>query len=109
MPKQLQPYKAYFKIQSKLGILVGTTKAYWDIITRIKHPTVMGREGEVKDTLSNPDEVRVSKKDIAVLLFYKIIGKYYFCVVIRCFKKRGFIVTAYWTEKIKEGELKWKR
>jgi len=109
MPKQLQPYKAYFKVQSKLGVLVSTTKAYWDVITHIKHPTIKGKETEIKQVLCNPDEIRVSKKDKTVLLFYKRIARFYLCVVVRFFKKRGFIVTAYWTKKIKEGELKWKR
>lgn len=92
--------------------LVSTTKAYWDIITHIKHPTIKGRGAEVKQVLVDPDEIRVSKKDKSVLLFYKRIEKYYLCVVVKFFeknKKKGFIVTAYWTEKIKEGELKWKR
>ncbi|MFH0791040.1 MAG: DUF4258 domain-containing protein [Candidatus Omnitrophota bacterium] len=99
----------YFKIHSKLGIPVSTTKAYWHIITGIKHPALKGKEVQVKKVLSNPDEIRVSKKDKTVLLFYKSIGKYYLCVVIKILKKRAFIITAYKTEKIKEGELKWKR
>jgi len=40
--RQVQPYKAYFKVQSKLGNLVSTTKACWDVITHIKHPTIKG-------------------------------------------------------------------
>lgn len=79
------------------------------MITKIKHPTVKGKELEVKQTLGESDEIRVSRRDKAVLLFYKIFDKRYLCVVVRFFKKRGFIVTAYWTKKIKEGELKWKR
>lgn len=108
-PRQIQLYKAYFKVQSKLGILVSTTKTYWDIITHIKHPTIKGKEAEVKQAIGNPDEIRVSKKDKTALLFYKMLERRYLCVVVRFFKKRGFIVTAYWTRKIKEGELKWKR
>lgn len=107
--RQIQLYKAYFKVHSRLGILVSTTKTYWNVITHIKHPTIKDRESEVKQTIGNPDEIRVSKKDKAVLLFYKMFERRYLCVVVRFFKKRGFIVTAYWTRKIKEGELKWKR
>ena len=109
MTKQILPDKAYFKVQSKLGILVSTTRAYWDVITHIKHPTVRGKEPEVAKALGGPDEIRISKKDKSVLLFYKEFGKRYLCVVVKFFKKRGFIVTAYWTEKIKEGEIKWKK
>lgn len=109
MSKQVSPYKEYFKVQSRLGVWVSATKTYWNIITHIKHPTVKGKEAEVKSALSDPDEIRVSKKDKSVLLFYKKTGKRYLCVVTRFLKKRGFIVTVYWTEKIKEGETQWKR
>lgn len=108
--KKLQPYKKlYFEVKSKLGIRVSTTIAYWNVISNIKHPTVRGRELEVKQALCESDEVRVSKRDKTMLLFYKMFDKRYLCVVVRFFKKRGFIVTAYWTKKIKEEELKWRK
>ena len=107
--KEIQAHKAHFEVKSKPGILVGTTRTYWNVITHIKHPTLKGKEDAVKQVLCDPDEIRVSKKDSAVLLFYRRIEKRYLCVVVRFLKKRGFIITAYWTEKIKEGELKWKR
>lgn len=106
---QQKALKAYFKVKSKLDIVIGTTKNYWDIIIRIKHPSMRGKEREVKETLANPDEIRISKRARNVLLFYKKIGQFYLCVVVKVVKKRGFIVTAYWTKKIKEGESKWKR
>lgn len=109
IPQKAQLHKSYLEIKSRLGIQVTTTLAYWNVITKIKHPTVKGKELEVKQTLGESDEIRVSRRDKAVLLFYKIFDKRYLCVVVRFFKKRGFIVTAYWTKKIKEGELKWKR
>jgi hypothetical protein len=107
--KSLQGYNTYFEVQSKIGILISTTKNYWDIITHIKHPAIKGREKEVKEAIYDPDEIRVSKRDKSVLLLYKGIEKKYLCVVIRYFNNKGFIITAYWTKKIKEGELKWKR
>lgn len=107
--QKLQPTKQYFEVKSKLGIRVSTTLGYWNLITTIKHPTVKGRELEVKQALYEPDEIRVSRKDKMVLLFYKMFDKRYLCVVVRFFKKKGFIITAYWTKKIKEGELRWKR
>ena len=109
IPQRLQPYKSYFKVKSKLGIQVSTTIGYWDVITKIKHLTIKGREQEVKQALCEPDEIRISKKDKTVLLFYKMFDQRYLSVVVRFFKKRGFIVTAYWTKKIKEGKLKWKK
>ncbi len=104
-----QEHKVYFEIKSKPGILVSTTQAYWNVITRIKHPTLKGKQNEVKEVLADPDEIRISKRDRAVLLFYRRFEKRYLCVVVRFLRKRGFIITAYWTEKIKEGKLKWKK
>ena len=104
-----QATKQYFEVKSKLGIRISTTLNYWNIIISIKHPTIKGMETEVKQVLCEPDEIRVSKKDTAVLLFYKMFDNRYLCVVVRFFKKKGFIVTVYWTKKIKEGQLRWKK
>jgi|SRR3989338_6244833 len=109
MAKDIQEYKILFEVKTKAGILVATTQAYWSLITHMKHPTLKGKEKEVKRALCDPDEIRISKKDRAVLLFYRKIEKHYLCVVVKFLKKRGFIVTAYFTDKIKEGQLKWKR
>ncbi len=107
--KKQRDLKIYFEVKSKLDIAISTTKNYWDIITRIKHPTLYKKEKEVKETLINPDEIRVSKRAKDIFLFYKKLGRSFLCVVVRIFKKRGFIVTAYWTNKIKEGEIRWKK
>ena len=98
-----------FEIKSKQGFLIKTTRTYWDIITRVKHPSIQGKEKYVKETLASPDEIRVSKKAKDVYLFYKKYRNKFLCVVARIRGNKGFIITAYHTKKIKEGELKWKR
>jgi len=98
-----------FQAKSKEGPLIRTTKAYWNIITHIKHPSVKGHEKHAIETLTSPDEIRVSKRDRSVCLFYKKYRNKHLCVVAKISKNRGFIITAYHTKKIKEGELKWKR
>jgi hypothetical protein len=47
----------------------------------IVYTKVKGREPEIKQTLSEPDEIRVSRKDKAVLLFYRLFDKRYLCVL----------------------------
>ena len=98
-----------FEIKSKQGFLIKTTRSYWNIITHVKHPSIEGKEKDVKETLASPEEIRVSKKDKEVYLFYKRYRNKFLCVVVRINKQKGFIVTAYYTEKVKEGELKWKK
>lgn len=68
-----------------------------------------GKERLVRETLKNPVEIRRSKKDLTVHLYYGFDPPYYVCVVARHLNGAGFIVTAYRTDKIKEGERVWQR
>ena len=97
-----------FEVVSKMGKKISTTKEYWDFIVTIKHPIMEGKEKEVQEALKEPDEVRKSKKDKSVYLYYKG-GKIITCVVCKHLNGAGFIITAYQTEKIKEGKLVWKK
>jgi hypothetical protein len=77
---------------------------------RDKHPVMRDKEVLVKDTLTATDFVRRSRKAPDVFLYYKKSDKYYVCVVVRHKEnKEGFIITAYLTDRIKEGEEIWRR
>jgi len=96
----------YFKIKTPLGIIIRTTKAYWQMIVTIKHPSIAKYEAKVKESLKDPDEVRRSIKDLRVHLYYKKIGKLNVCAVTdHIDKKNGYMITAYLTDRIKEGEV----
>lgn len=99
----------YFEAVSLLGKKIRTTSSHWDLIAKIKHPEIHGKENEVKVCLKEPVEIRKSSEDQNVLLFYKEDGKYFLCVVVRHLNGEGFIITAYITDKIKEGELIWRK
>ena len=107
--KKYLPSKIHFEVISKLEKKIRITEKYWGIIINIKHPSIKGKETEIKKTLKNPDFIRRSKTDKNVYLFYKKQNKYFFCVVVKHFSKEGFIITTYLTYKIKEGELIWKK
>ena len=95
----------YFKVRTPLGVTIRTTKAYWQLIVTIKHPSIAKYESKVKEALKDPDEVRRSKKDLKAHLYYKSIGKVSVCVVTdQIDKKNGYVITAYLTDRIKEGE-----
>ncbi len=53
--------------------------------------------------------MRKSSEDPDVYLYYSPYMTYYICVVARHLNGDGFIITAYITDKIKEGETVWKR
>ncbi|PKP60762.1 MAG: hypothetical protein CVT88_02145 [Candidatus Altiarchaeales archaeon HGW-Altiarchaeales-1] len=96
-----------FKVKSVLSIEVTLTKKRWDLITVIKHPSMKSEEKEVEDTLIDAFEVRKSKSDPCVFLYYKKQNEHYICVVIKHLNGDGFVITAYKTNIIKEGELIW--
>lgn len=76
----------------------------------MKHPVMNGREAVVRMTLESPDEIRRSRGDGGVLLFYKAEGtRRWVCAVARQARDRAFLVTAYPTDAIKEGVRVWPR
>lgn len=99
-----------FEVMTPLGFRVRVTVGYWQLITTIKHPAMSGREREVKAALGEPDEIRRSMRDPAVYLFYKSqrAGRWV-CAVSRRLDGDGFLITAYPTDAVKEGERIWPR
>ena len=102
------PCDLLFEIATPLGFHVHVTRACWQLIATVKHPAMAGREDDVKETLASPEEIRLSRSDPAVHLFYKSgrVGRWV-CAVARRSIDEGFLITAYPTEAIKEGEQIW--
>ena len=97
-----------FNVRTPLGFSVRTTRRYWDHIVTKKHDPMIGRDEDVVDVLQFPDEVRRSRKDINVFLFYRLErpGRW-ICVAAKRPNGQGFLLTAYPTDSIKQGELIW--
>lgn len=69
---------------------------------------------KIQDTLLNPDIIVRSRTDSEVELFYRRyvatpVSEKYLCVVVKIPVSDMFIVTAYFTDTIKRGEVIWKR
>ena len=97
-----------FDVVTPLGFRVRVSRRYWDFVTE-KHPVMSGREGDVRVTLEKPDEVRQSRQDPEVYLFYHGQGlRRWVCAVAkRLDETTGHLVTAYPTDAIKQGERVW--
>jgi hypothetical protein len=97
-----------FEVLTPLGFRVRVTRQRWELITATKHPVMAGREDVVKATLGNPEQVRQSRSDPEVLLFYRAEGsRRWVCAVTKLAADRGFLITAYPTDTIKEGTQIW--
>lgn len=98
----------FFKVITPLEFRIRVTRAYWDLIVTVKHPVRAGREVDVQAALTKPDEIRRSRGDPNVYLFYKSENRQrWLCAVIKRSNDDGFLITTYLTDAIKEGEHIW--
>ena len=99
-----------FEVSTPLGFRVRVTHGYWELIVTVKHPVMRERATEVQDVLQTPDEIRQSRSDPAVFLFYRaVLPGRWFCAVAKRLNGDGFLITTYPTDAIKEGERVWSR
>lgn len=98
-----------FEITTPLGFAVRCSRERWEFIVTYKHPVLRGREQEIQQVLRDPDEVRRSRKDGAVLLFYRGSSPRWLCAVVRREDGTGFLITAYPTHAVKAGDTVWTR
>ena len=97
------------KVSCRLEFIVTLTdERYLHIISR--HPEILDKEDELQNALIDPDFIKASKYDPHILLFYKARShKEYIVVVVKKGEKNAFILTAYNTDFIKEGDVIWKK
>ena len=93
-----------FEVTSSLGKKIKISEAYWRKIIETKHAVMDGQEDLVKQTLRDPEQVRRSRKDSSVFLYYRKRHSHYCCVVAKHLNGDGFVVTTYITDRIKVGE-----
>jgi hypothetical protein len=99
-----------FEVSTPLGFRVRITHGYWEFIVTVKHPVMRDRATEVQVVLQAPDEIRQSRSDPAVFLFYRaVLPGRWFCAVAKRLNGDGFLITTYPTDAIKEGERVWSR
>jgi hypothetical protein len=96
-----------FEIFTPLNFTVRTSEEYWQTLI-VKHPDIADLEAEVRQALNSPDEIRRSSRDSNLLLFYLTLKeKRWVVAVARRLNGDGFLITAYQTDAIKEGETLW--
>lgn len=78
----------------------------------LEHPEMKEMARGIGQTLRTPQLVRRSRSDASVRLFYEfyartVVGGKWLCVVVKYPPRSAFVVTAYLTDKPKEGEDLW--
>lgn len=77
------------------------------------HPEMRGQAPKIVETLSDDQIVR-SKTDAQVQMFYKHysstpVTTKFLCVVLKVMPDDAFIITSYFTNTVKMGEVIWEK
>ena len=79
----------------------------------LQHQEMAEMEAEIARALQSPAEVRVSRSDNTVQLFYEFyaartrVGGKWLCVVVKHPPDDAFVEAAYLTDQLKVGEAIW--
>ena len=106
------PSLVVLEVHSKLEKVIRLDDYRWRHV--LAHPEMDSQLSKVEETLVDPDEVRESVRSSSVWLFYKLyiktsISRKYLLVAAQVLDGEGFIVTAFFTDKVKRGDLIWKK
>ncbi len=78
------------------------------------HPEMINQLDNIINTLLDPLIIVKSKSDSSVEMYYNyyldiLFGDKYLCVVVKNSINDSFLLTAYFTDTIKKGEIIWQR
>ena len=78
------------------------------------HPEMQGQTPRISETLAEPDRIVRSSTDGQVELFYKLysstpVTTKFLCVVVKSLPDDNFIITSYYTDTVKKGDLLWEK
>ena len=76
------------------------------------HPEMVGMEGKIEETLTNPERVIESLSDLEARLYYRFyvgtrVGDKHLCVVVKLAQNDAFILIAYLVAKPTGGTQIW--
>jgi hypothetical protein len=80
---------------------------------RSEHPEMSGQVRRISEALRDPDLIVRSTVDPEVELFYRHydttpVTEKHLCIVLKTSGADAFIITAYFTDTIKKGDVLWR-
>lgn len=78
------------------------------------HPEMQGQLPKIIETMSDPDKIIRSRTDPQVEMFYRHysstpVTTKFLCVVLKALADGAFIITSYFTDTVKKGEVIWEK
>ena len=80
----------------------------------LDHPEMVDQRERLAGTLAQPHTVIASVKDEAVLTYHRLyestpVTRKYLVVVVKLTEEDAFVLTAYFTSRLKKGRIVWIR
>lgn len=90
-----------FETKDKSGRIIYLTDERWKHI--LKHPEMANQLEQIKDTLSQPDTIKIIEQDLDVRFYYRYYKdrREYLFISVKYLNGEGFIITSFYTDKIK--------
>ena len=91
----------YLETKDKTGRSIYLTKERWKHIQ--KHPAMSNKIENIKETLQYPNTIQPFAFDTNVKFYYRYYKerKEYLIISVKYLNGRGFIITSFFTDKIK--------
>jgi len=101
-----------FEVKSYDGRRIRLTEVQWLHIVFF-HPEVEGEQNRIKSVLKKPEVVVegvTSDTKVCYRMFKATpVSRKYLAVVVKELDGEGFIMTSYFTERIRRGKVLWKK
>lgn len=94
--------------KDKFGSIIKLTDKHWSHIIK-EHPEVGAYKSRLSDVLTKPDLVKRSKRDKDTFLYYRYYKDIYKGKYLLVVARDGLLLTCYITDRIKEGDIIWKK
>lgn len=97
-------------LQDHQGVSVRLTSERWTHI--LDHPEMVGQQDRLAETLASPDIVMATVKDETVHTYHRQyettpVTRKYMVVVVKMAPGDAFVVTAFYSSRVKKGEVVW--
>jgi hypothetical protein len=99
-------------LQNHQGLTIRLTNERWAHI--VDHPEMAGQQERLAETLMSPDIVTATVKDETVHAYHHLyettpVTRKHMVVVVKMLAEDAFVVTAFYSSRVKKGEVIWQK
>lgn len=75
---------------------------------------MVNQEERIRETIAFPKIIKESKHDLRMLCYYRYyektpVSRKYLVCIVRVLNEEGFVITAFYADRVKEGKTIWQR